>query len=100
MSSEPKKEMKQEPLTPGNFGGPRGGRGGSGGRGGFNNQPFNRRSSPTPGGSRGNCLSDYKWPKEFSEAGLLNKCSCLAHTLGVINLQIRDMTLVTLCCVT
>jgi hypothetical protein len=38
---------------------------------------------------------------ENAEAGLLNKSSCLARTLGVAKLIIvRDMILVTLCCAT
>jgi hypothetical protein len=35
----------------------------------------------------------------FSEAGLLNKSTCLAAALGVTKLTIaRDIILVTLCC--
>ena len=57
----PKKELKQEPATPGNNPNMRGGRGGrggggrGGGRGGFmNQQGGNKRDSPAPGALRGN----------------------------------------------
>jgi hypothetical protein len=37
----------------------------------------------------------------LGEAGLLNKSSCLAPTLGVTKFtNVRDMNLVTLCCAT
>ncbi len=39
--------------------------------------------------------------KLASEAGLLNKCSCLARALGVTKfIIVSDMILVTLCCPT
>jgi hypothetical protein len=39
--------------------------------------------------------------KPTSEAGLLNKSSCLAHALGVIEfVNMGDKILVTLCCAT
>jgi hypothetical protein len=39
--------------------------------------------------------------KQASEAGLLNKSSCLARTLGVTKfMNIRDMIWVALCCAT
>ncbi len=38
---------------------------------------------------------------QHTEAGLLNKGSCLAHTLGMTKfIDVRDIILVTLCCAT
>jgi hypothetical protein len=39
--------------------------------------------------------------REGSEAGLLNKCSCLARVFSVTKfIIVKDMILVTLCCAT
>ncbi len=43
----------------------------------------------------------YLFYGKVPEAGLLNKCSCLARALGLTKFTtMRDMILVTLCCAT
>ncbi len=60
---------------------------------------IDRRKNPTPSCMQGSQL--FFLPDYPPEAGLLNKSLCLVPALGVTkSTTVRDMILVTLCCVT